>query len=110
MRILHFYRRALSCDALPLSIRHLDPRVSPAVTVIERLAFLVGPFTYPQAGCYGRIAEYGHLHVFILGTGNFAGFGIRQRLSLVGDFPVVASTDEFVSQQRGGEVGVVGLL
>src|ERR1700739_2477059 len=110
VRISQFYCRALSCDALPLSVRHFEPRVSPAVTHIERLAFLVGALTYPQARCYGRIAEHGYLHIFILSTDNFARFGIRQGLSLVGDFPVVAGTDELVSQQRGDEIRVVGLL
>ena len=68
---------------------------------VQRLALLVGALTYPQARCYGRIAEYRYLHIFVFGTDEFARFRIRQRLDLVGNFPVGSGAHELVGQQRG---------
>jgi hypothetical protein len=95
-----FHRRVLRGDALPVSIRHLDPRVGPTIMRINRLARRVGALTYERAGRYGSVAIYRYLHVLILDTGPFCRFRLGQRLAFVRDVPVTIRTHELVGPTR----------
>src|ERR1700674_3880400 len=107
--LLHFYWRGLSCNTLPLSVRHLYPCIGPALMFIEWLSRL-GARTFVPAGGDGRIAEYSYLHVLVFSTGVFARFRMLQHLGLVGDFPITSRAHELVRQQRSNQVGIVCLL
>jgi len=95
--------------ALPLAARHLHPCVSKALRSVERLSGRVGARSCEAACRDGRIAKYRNLDIFVLCTVVFGGFRGRQRLGLVGNFPIIPRIHELVGQQRGDQVGIVCL-
>jgi hypothetical protein len=52
----------VASDALPFSIGHLHPGISPALVGINRLPILVRPFACPVSGRDGRVPEYRYLY------------------------------------------------
>jgi hypothetical protein len=102
MRCLHFYWRRLTRNTLPFTAGHLHPRVGPPlIIIIERLSHRIGAFTFEASGRDGRIAEYRHLQILVLGAIPFRVFVKRKRPGLVADFPIGLRNHDFVGQQRG---------
>jgi len=68
---------------------------------IHRLSRRICALSFKAPRCYGRIAKYRHLHIFVLGAFIFCGFRICQRLGLVHDLPITSCIYELVGQQWG---------
>jgi hypothetical protein len=100
VRCLHFRWCRLTGNTLPLTGRHLHPRVGPALTILERLSHRIGAFTFEAPGRDGRIAKYRYLHIVVRGAVPFSVFVKRKRPSLVVDFPIGLRNHDLVSQQR----------
>ena len=110
MRWSHFYWRRLTGNTLPLTGRHLHPRVGPPLIIIERLSHPIGALTSEASGRDGRIAKYRYLHIVVLGAVPFSLFVKRERPGLVVDFPIDLSNHDLVGQQRCDEIRIVCLL
>jgi len=79
VRCLHFYWCRLTRNTLPLTGRHLHPRVGPALIIIERLSHRIGALTFEASGRDGRIAKYRYLHIVVRGAVPFSVFVKRKR-------------------------------
>jgi hypothetical protein len=106
----HFYWRRLTRNTLPLAVGHLHPRIGPALMNIERLSRRIGALTFEASRRDGRIAEYCHFHIVVVGTVPFGLFISCQRLGLAGDFPIGLRNHDFVGQQWGDQVRIICLL
>src|SRR6202008_4464981 len=98
---LYLYKRAMTRNTLPLSVRHLHPGIGPALMNIARLSRRIGALSFEAARRDGRIAKCRYLHIVVIGTVIFGCFRVCQRLGLAGDSPIAPRIHELVGQQRG---------
>jgi hypothetical protein len=107
VRCLHLYWRRVTRNTLPFTAGHLHPRVGPPlIIIIERLSHRIGAFTFEASGRDGRIAEYRHLHILVLGAIPFRVFVKRKRPALSLTFPS-ASVTTILSASSGATKSAV---
>src|SRR6267378_3834772 len=84
---LRFYWRAMTCNALPLSVRHLYPCIGKALIHIHRLPRRIGALCFEGSRRDGRIAKRRYLQIVVVNALILGGLRRCQRLGPDGDFP-----------------------
>ena len=77
---------------------------------IKSLTRSIRPRAFEASGRNGRIANNGHLHIGVLGTGIFHRFRHCQRPGFASNFAVTRRVYEIVGQLRGDQIRIVCLL
>src|ERR1700736_2315538 len=91
---LCLYCRPMTRDTLPLSVWHLHPCISKALTHVERLAGRVRTLSSEEASRNRRIAKYRYLEIFVISTIVFGCLRVRQRLGLTCDFAIATRIND----------------
>src|ERR1700740_1463144 len=97
----------MTCNALPLSIRHLHPCISKALMSIEGLSWRISALRLEVTGSDRSTAKCCYLHIVVSDSVVFGRFRCSKRVGLAGDFPIACSIYELVPQQRGDQVRVI---
>src|SRR5258705_7732547 len=94
---LSFYFSLVAGDTMPLSVRHLDPSVGPALVPVNLCAIAIDAFSRPRASGNGSIAIESHFHVTDLVMFPFSALEVGQKPI----FAVGLATGIGVDKSRG---------